>query len=193
MRAIVTAVLVLMSVAGSAFSPMQAWAASAEEGAGGPRMPRYRLLSDTMRGIHEMMRSMGLMEPGFHARRAHERPLVSLMLMWKEQLGLTDEQERSLRELRTNFQKESIRQTAEIDVAELELNGLLEQEKVDIAKVEAVAKKIAMLQADLRVSRIKTIEAGKAVLTPEQRGKLEQLGRESMRDPGAPPGRPDAR
>jgi Spy/CpxP family protein refolding chaperone len=193
MRAIVTAVLVLVSAAGSVFSPMWIPVASAEEGAGGRGTTGYRIFPDAMRGIHEMMRSMGLMEPGFHARRAHERPLISLMLTWKEQLGLTAEQERSLRELRTDFQKESIRQTAEIDVAELELSGLLEQEKVDMSKVETLARKIAMLQADLRVSRVKTIESGKAVLTPEQRGKLEQLCRESKMGRGMPPTHPSVR
>ncbi len=194
MRAIVTAVLVLMSVAGTVFSPAWTWAASAEEGAGGPGMMGYRMTPEMMRGIHEMMQGMGLMEPGFHARRGHERPLISLILASKEQLGLTADQERTLRELRADFQKESIRQNAEIDVAELELNGLLEQEKVDVARAEMLAKKIAMLQAGLRVGRIKTIEAGKAVLTPEQRGKFERLGHESMMGPGmAPPMRPGAR
>jgi Spy/CpxP family protein refolding chaperone len=115
------------------------------------------------------------------------------MLALKEQLGLTADQERSLRELRADFQKASIKQTAEIDVAELELSDLLEQDKVDIAKAEALAKKSAMLRADLRVARVKTIEAGKAVLTPEQRGKLDQLGREPMMGPSMPPMRPDAR
>lgn len=193
MRAIVTAVLVLMSVAGSVFVPMWTWAASGEEGASRPGVMGYRMAPEMMRGIHEMLQGMGLMEPGFHARRGHERPLISLMLMSKEQLGLTADQERTLKELRANFQKESIRQTAEIDVAELELNGLLEQEKVDVAKVETLAKKIAMLQADLRIGRIKTIETGKAVLTPEQRGKLERLSHESMKGAGMPPIHPGVR
>lgn len=193
MRAVAIAVLLLVSAAGSVFLPTWTQVALAEEGVSRPGMMGYQIPPDTMRGLHDMMRSMGLMEPGSHGRRGHERPLISLMLMSKEQLGLTADQERSLRGLRANFQKESIKQTAEIDVAELDLSDLLEQEKVDIAKAEALARKIAMLRADLRVARIKTIEAGKAVLTPEQRGKLEQLGRESTNGSGMPPMRPDAR
>lgn len=123
------------------------------------------------------------------------------MLMWQDQLGLTADQERTLRELRANFEKESIKRTAEIDVAELELNGLLEQDKVDVVKVEALAKKSAMLQAELRVGRIRTIEAGRAVLTREQVEKLERLGHEAMMggmgmrksDPGRPPRHPGVR
>lgn len=172
MRAIVTAALILVGVLGPAIPPMWNRVASAEEGGGGPGMMGYRMTP-------EMMRGMGI-DPSFHRRGGHEWPLISQMLMWQDQLGLTADQERTLRELRANFEKESIKRTAEIDVAELELNGLLEQDKVDVAKVEALAKKSAMLQAELRVSRVKTIEAGKAVLTPEQAEKFERLGHEWM-------------
>lgn len=200
MRVIVIAVMVLVGVLGPAIPPTWNRIASAEEGAGGPGMMGYRMTPEMMRGIYEMMGSMGI-GPSFHRRGGHEWPLISQMLMWQEQLGLSADQERTLRELRANFEKESIKRTAEIDVAELELNGLLEQDKVDVAKVEALAKKIAMLQAELRVDRVKTIEAGKAVLTPEQADKLEQLAHESMMggmgrrmsDPKIPPRRPGAR
>lgn len=195
MRALVTAALVLVGVLGLVCPPTWNQVASAEEGTGGPGMMGYRMIPEMMPGVHEMMRGMGMVGPGFHGRRDHERPLISLMLMWQDQLGLSADQERTLRELRTNFEKESIKRTAEIDVAELELNGLLESDKVDVAKVEVLAKKIAMLQAELRVGRVKTLEAGKAVLTPEQAAKFERLGHESMMNglgmrmmsPGMPP------
>lgn len=200
MRRIVTAVLVLMGVLGPAIPQTWNHVASAEEGAGGPGMMGYRMTPEMMRGRHETMRGMGI-GPSFHMRGGYEGPLISQMLMWQEQLGLTADQERTLRALRVNFEKESIKRTAEIDVAELELNGLLEQDKVDVAKVETLVKKIAMLQAELRVGRVKTIEAGKAVLTPEQTEKLDRLGHESMMGgmgmrmmgPGMPPMHPGAR
>jgi len=135
--------------------------------------------------LPEMMRGMGMPGPWGHGRGGHEGPLISMMLHWKDQLALTAEQERSLRELRATFGKEAIRRTSEIDVAELELRELLEQEKVDLAKVEAWTKKIALLRADQRLARIKTIEAGKAQLTPEQQRKLERLGHDArMSEPG---------
>ena len=140
----------------------------------------------------DMLRRMEIPGPWLHGRRGHERPLISMMLHQKEQLGLTADQERSLRELRAKFEKEAITRTSEIDVAELELKELLEQEKVDLIKVEAWTKKVALLRADLRLARIKTIEAGKALLTPEQQRKLERLGHDhrwggmgkGMMDPG---------
>lgn len=200
MRTIVTAVLILVGVL---ILPVWNRGASAEEGGmGGPGMKGPQMTPEIMMGLEEMMRGIGMMRPGSHGRRDHERPLISLMLMRKEQLGLSADQERALKDLRTNFEKESIKRTAEIDVAELEMNSLLEQEKVDIVKVEVAAKKIAMLQAELRVGRIKTIEAGKAILTPEQATKFERLGHESlmggtgglgMTGPSVPPRHPGVR
>lgn len=60
MRAIVTAVLVLMGVLGSAIPQMWNQVALAEEGAGGPGMMGYRMTPEMMRGIYEMMWGMGI-------------------------------------------------------------------------------------------------------------------------------------
>ncbi len=172
MRKISAVLVILAGVLVSALAPALVAFASADDGWGGPwpwAMRRHRMPPDMMRG-------MGIPGPWVYGRGAHEGPLISMMLHWKEQLGLTPDQERSLRELRANFEKDAIKRTSEIEVAELEIKGLLEQDTPDLGKVEAHARNVALLQADLRVARIKTIEAGKALLTPEQRGKLERLG-----------------
>jgi len=44
-----------------------------------------------------------------------------------------------------------------------------------MAKVEAKVRELAKLRADLRIERIRAIEQGRAVLTPEQRTKLQGL------------------
>jgi len=194
MRPIVTALLVLTGVLGSGISPAWNHVAFAEEGWGGPGMMRHRMHP-------EMHRHMGMPGPWAYGRGGHEGPLISLILQWKDQLALTPDQERSLRELRANYEKEAITRTSEIRVAELELEGLLEQEKVDLAKVEVQTKKVALLRADLRLARIKTIEAGKAVLTPDQQEKFKRVARESatggmgmgMMGPGMRPMPPPAR
>jgi len=116
---------------------------------------------------------------------SHEGPLISIMLDHTLEIGLSPEQEKKLRELRTEFSKESARRTAEIHVAEIELESLLEQDKWDLSKIEPKAKQIATLQADLRLARIKTLEAGRAVLTPAQLEKLKQAGHR-MRGMGGP-------
>jgi hypothetical protein len=104
-----------------------------------------------------------------------DRPLISTMLRNREKLGLSADQTRNLEQLRENFQKDSIRKEADLRVAEMDLNGLLEAQPVDMAKVEAKLREIERLRADLRLARIRTIEKGKDQLTTDQRKKLQEL------------------
>jgi len=118
---------------------------------------------------------------------SHEGPLITIMLDHAQELGLTPDQERKLRDLRTEFAKEMERRTADIRVAEIELGSLLEQDKWDLAKIEPKERQIATLQGDLRLARIKTLAAGREVLTPEQVEKFKQIGHR-MRSGSAPGG-----
>jgi Spy/CpxP family protein refolding chaperone len=104
-----------------------------------------------------------------------ERPLISLMLRHRQQLGLTAEQVTRLREMRSGFEKETIRAHADLRILDIELDDLLDAEQVDMAKVEAAVRKEEALRTNLRLSRIKTIEQGKALLTPEQRERLRRM------------------
>ena len=113
---------------------------------------------------------------------AVERPLISLMLDHRDELALTPEQASRLEKLRQDFARESIRRDADIRIAEMDLAALLDQPALDMAKVEAKIRELARLRADLRIERIRTIEQGRAVLTPEQRTKLQGL-----LGPAAPP------
>lgn len=104
-----------------------------------------------------------------------ERPLITFMLDHRDELALTPEQTGRLEALRTDFARESIRREAEIRIAELDLAALLAEERLDMAKVEVKVRELAKLRADLRIERIRAIEQGRAVLTPEQRTKLQGL------------------
>ena len=131
-------------------------------------------------------------EPG------HEGPLISLMLDMKDQLGLSLQQVKTLRDLRTAFEKEAIQRGAEIRLAEVELRETLAQDQVDLTGAEALVRKVAGLRADLRLSRLRTVEKGKAILTPEQLAKFREAGHQMARSgmrghgmmggPGAPGG-----
>ena len=144
-----------------------------------------QMMGPSVQGGPMGMHGPGMMGPGarpgpMHGRgggwSSHEGPLITIMLDRAQELGLTPDQERKLRDLRTEFAKESVRRTADIRVAEIELNSLLEQDKWDLAMIEPKVKEIAMLQGDLRLARIKTLAAGREVLTPEQVEKLKQIG-----------------
>ena len=112
---------------------------------------------------------------GSGTMKSEERPLIAFILRNREKLDLSAAQVRNLEQLRNDFQKESIRKDADLRVAEMDLNGLLGADKVDMAKVEAKVREIERLRTDLRIARIRTIQKGKEQLTADQRKKLQEL------------------
>ncbi len=118
---------------------------------------------------------MGRMGRGGGRAALSERPLISLMLRDRQQLGLNDEQVAKFRDLRSGFQKDAIRAGAEIRILEIDLDDLLDQDKVDLAKVEAAVRKQQDLRTNLRLGRIKAIEQAKALLTDDQRQRLRTI------------------
>lgn len=115
------------------------------------------------------------MHPGARGEHPGERPLITLMLRFRDELGLSPEQVQALERLRADFQRQAIRGGADLRIAELELANLLNSDQADLAQVEARVREIERLRAELRLARIRTIEQGKAQLTPEQRAKLKSL------------------
>lgn len=103
------------------------------------------------------------------------RPLITLMLGAKDKLGLSDEQVTKLKGLRTDFEKEAIKSHAEMKTIGVDMANVLGADKVDMAKAEELIRKQESLHAAMRVSRLKTLEAGKAVLTPEQAAKFRKI------------------
>ena len=114
------------------------------------------------------------------------RPIISLALRYRQELGLSPAQVETLERLRDDFRREAIRRGAEIRVASLDLSALTRTDladvgkQVDMGKVETKVRELERLRAEQRLVRIRTIEAGKAQLTPEQRTKLGTLVAESQ-------------
>jgi len=102
-------------------------------------------------------------------------PLITLMLWHARDLSLTPEQVRGLETFRGDFQRTAERQAAELQRLEVEVQGLLGREQIDLAQVETRIRRIESLRTELRLGRIKTVEKGKATLTPEQWRKLQPL------------------
>lgn len=127
-------------------------------------------LAEQLRGLEQQWRAY------FHRDQPRgERPLISIMLSHRQELGLTPAQVQELRRLRADFQREAIKRDADLRVAEMDLAALLEADPVDLGKAEVKIREIERLRADLRIGRVRAIEQGKAQLTPEQRAKLPGL------------------
>ena len=110
-----------------------------------------------------------------------ERPLISIMLRHRDDLGLSPSQVQSLERLRSNFQQEATRHETDLRTTESDLAALLNADPTDLGRVEAKVREIERLRAELRIARLRAIEQGKAQLTPEQRSKLRSLLSERSR------------
>jgi Heavy-metal resistance len=156
------------------FVAIPRWAAAVERAKPAINQELAQSLDDLGRDLREWFGRWGEYF-GSGTAKNEERPLIAFMLRNRERLGLSAAQVKSLEQLRNDFQKESIRKDADLRVAEMDLNGLVGAEKIDMHKVEAKVREIERIRTDLRLSRIRTIQKGKEVLNAEQRKKLHEL------------------
>jgi Spy/CpxP family protein refolding chaperone len=109
---------------------------------------------------------------------ALERPVITLMLHHRYELSLSPQQVRDLEDLRDGYERDAIRHDAEIRIAEVDLQRLLKAATVDLEQVNGKLQEMEHLKTETRLARIRAIEQGKALLSPEQREKLSALLRE---------------
>lgn len=108
----------------------------------------------------------------------NDRPWITVMLDNREELGLSAEQVGRLFVLRDGFAREARAKGEGLEKIERELDQLVGPGPVDLRAVEAKLKEAEAIRTDLRLSRFKVIEEGKAILTPAQRGKFAELAKQ---------------
>jgi len=124
----------------------------------------------------------GMMKsPAWHEGRGHMKRGDHFATMLAK-LGLDDKQKESVASIRSKVKKETVMKRAEIEVARIDLKGILAKDQVDMAAVETLLKKTAALHTDIHLAHIKSMQEIKAVLTPEQRKKLKELRQAGPRE-----------
>ncbi|MDH4231018.1 MAG: periplasmic heavy metal sensor [Nitrospirota bacterium] len=122
------------------------------------------------------MQGMGPCMCGGCMAMSGERPMMGMgMRMMISNLGLDEKQAAEFRAIHLTMKKERIQKNAEIRIAELELRELLDKDPVDTKVAEAKVKQTESLRSELKMLHIRTHEKVKAMLTPEQRKKLESF------------------
>ena len=109
--------------------------------------------------------------------RAHQKAMKFFkhMLKNKDAMSLTDEQVQQLRDLKINYKKDRIRMKADVDIAEIDLHVLLWDDKAKLADIEAQMNTVHGLMTKLHMASIKAKRDGKAVLTDEQRSRMNKV------------------
>jgi Spy/CpxP family protein refolding chaperone len=128
---------------------------------------------------HGMMGEGSELGPGFMGRdlgMMGEQPILKKLMS----LNLDEKQKEAIKEIVRTTQKESIRKRADLSIARIELKDLLDEDSVNMKAVESKLKQIESLETDIHLSRIKTLEAIKTKLTPDQRKKLREMREQGM-------------
>jgi len=134
---------------------------------------------------HALQDWSGRLWERFGSRGTREdRPVISQLLSNRETLNLSADQVRKLEQLRDNFQRQAIRNDADLRIVELDIATLLDNEPMDMGKLEHKIRESEKLRTDLRIARIRTIEQARALLTNDQKKKFQEL------NPSARPSRP---
>jgi len=102
----------------------------------------------------------------------------SMLLKFKDEIGLTEEQVSKIEKMSNLFQEAVIRQQADIKVKGLKLRSYLKEEKVDRKKMETMIREIAKMRTDMQVDHMNYLLDLKELLTPEQIEKIESLKKE---------------
>jgi Spy/CpxP family protein refolding chaperone len=145
-----------------------------------PERPRPTVpdeLTDAWERFQRALQDWGgrLAERFGRAGSREDRPVISQLLNNRDALGLSADQVRKLEQLRDGFQRQSIRNDADLRIVELDIAALLENEPVDLAKVEAKMREGEKLRTDLRVARVRAIEQARGLLNTEQKKKFQEL------------------
>ena len=93
-------------------------------------------------------------------------------------LGLTPEQQKQMADIHDRMTRKSIQIEADLEIARLDLQKLVQAEHPDRAQIEAQVDRIAALEAGMKKASIASRLDVRAVLTPEQLHRM-------CRGPGA--------
>ena len=105
----------------------------------------------------------------------------------REGLELTDEQTEQLHKINVDTRKNAVQKRADLQIRQIELHELLRAENPPRVQVEQKVREITQLQGDLMQTRVDALLSARAVLTPEQRQKAQELrsqGRRGFRRSG---------
>ena len=141
---------------------------SSRPGRGGPGFGAFGL-------GRQMMRGGG---PGGHGRALglrSNRGGPNIYLRHSEELGLGDDQVRKIKEIRLNLVKQVSPLNSDLQVARLELQDLLDDEQVDLRKVETKMNSVGELRSKIAFALASARIETRNLLTAEQREKAKHL------------------
>lgn len=113
----------------------------------------------------------------------HSGHYLKHLLKHAKEIGLTPEQVGKLKAIQLDFKRSEARLEADTKVAKLELHALLEDEKGDLAAIQAKVDQLKKAEGACLFTAIKSKRNAMALLTPDQREK-DRAVHEQMKSAG---------
>ena len=162
-NAMLTRILVVVLFVAGSLIPIGPAQADENHGYGKGKSPHGGMMEEHhMSGNGEMM--------------GHHRSVSPLAM--KEELGLSNEQAKTLEPLESDYRKASIKNRADLKVAMIDLSTLLDQKTPDKNAISKKVDEIGAIQKSMMLYRVDTMLKLKEILTPAQyekyRGEIKE-------------------
>ena len=114
----------------------------------------------------------GATHPGTHQGAA---AFITHVLKFKKGMSLTADQEQQLHAIKTSYKKTKIKVKADIQLANVDLHEVLRNDKASLSEIESQLNAVHALRTKLYLASIKAKRDAKAVLTEEQRARMDAI------------------
>ena len=117
-----------------------------------------------------------------HGGEKYECPIVAkfmkkahFFLEHQQELGLKDEQVKAIKDLKTEVEKNYIRQSAEMKIFQLDMEAKMSEPKVDVEGINGMIDKGMASMAESAKASVASYAKLKGVLSDEQMSKAKEL------------------
>lgn len=110
----------------------------------------------------------------------HSAHYLKHLLKHAKEIGLTQEQIGKLKAMQLDFKRTEARLEADVKIAKLDLQALLEDEKADLGAIQSKVGQLKNSEGACLFAAIKSKHNAMALLTPDQREK-DRAHREAMK------------
>ena len=145
-----------------------------EKGKMGKMMGKGKMQGGMMgHGMMQGEQMMGMNDPVIKA--LHSAGCPGFLLKSADKLELTEQQVNDLKTLKADFQKFAVQKNADIKVAKIELNELIDAANPDFGKVKNKISQLGSLNQNLRFQFLTTVQNSRKLLTADQLKRLPGL------------------
>jgi hypothetical protein len=100
---------------------------------------------------------------------------VFLILQNADKIGLTDDQRKQVEDIRQKYTKENIKLDAELKLATIEMNRLMQLHEAEPSKIKEAIKKVKGVEVEMKSLRIDAFNEAKRLLNEKQKKTLMML------------------